>query len=74
MGDDDLVQSIIEIWRRTQLQKQERRIEKPTWYNWVLLDICRRMYELLARDNYQTLKAKLVESLSQIIYCKYTCI
>jgi hypothetical protein len=74
MGDDDLVQSIIEIWRRTQLQKQERRIEKPTWYNWVLLDISRRMYELLARDNYQNLKAKLVESLSQTIYCKYTCI
>ncbi|KAI8882334.1 hypothetical protein K501DRAFT_273740 [Backusella circina FSU 941] len=68
MADEDLVQTILEIWRRTQLQKQERRIEKPTWYNWVILDISRRMYELLNRDNYQTLKKKLVESVSQTIY------
>jgi hypothetical protein len=70
MSDGDLIQSIIEIWVRTQLHVSVTRLSNLSWYNWVLLDISRRVFEIYKRENADRLLISLIESLAGRVYCK----
>ncbi|KAI9478728.1 MAG: hypothetical protein EXX96DRAFT_572014, partial [Benjaminiella poitrasii] len=46
MTSNDLKRSVIEIWSLSKVHDYERRVLYPSWYNWVLLDLARRLHEL----------------------------
>ncbi|KAI7902759.1 uncharacterized protein BX663DRAFT_68740 [Cokeromyces recurvatus] len=70
MSNKNLKRSIIEIWFLSQVHNIERRILNPSWYNWVLLDLARRLSELENRIlSIELINAVLIE-LCQRIFCK----
>jgi hypothetical protein len=71
MDDADLQRSIIEIWVMTQVHDPEKRLVNSAWYNWVLLDLARRLSQLDTRYGPHKLLESLATELSQRLFCKY---
>lgn len=70
MEDNDLKTSIIEIWILTQVHNPEKRLLSPAWYNWVLLDLARRLSQLETRIEPNKLLKNLLVELSERLFCK----
>ncbi|GAA5807990.1 hypothetical protein MFLAVUS_001372 [Mucor flavus] len=51
MSNEHLITSIIEIWALTQFHDLDTWTINPAWYNWVILDISRRINHLGNRNN-----------------------
>ncbi|ORE14654.1 hypothetical protein BCV71DRAFT_275587 [Rhizopus microsporus] len=61
----DLQIAIVEIWCRSGLNNNSRRLLYMAWYNWVMLDIARRLNELYRRNNGYRLVNELKQELSR---------
>ncbi|KAI8083896.1 hypothetical protein BDF21DRAFT_462063 [Thamnidium elegans] len=64
MRNDHLIASIIEIWVLTQFHDFDTWTINPAWYNWVILDISRRINQLGNRNNSGILINYLVTQIS----------
>ncbi|CEI98716.1 hypothetical protein RMCBS344292_12817 [Rhizopus microsporus] len=64
----DLQIAIVEIWCRSGLNNNSRRLLYMAWYNWVMLDIARRLNELYRRNNGYRLVNELKQDLSRRIH------
>lgn len=70
MTTDELQTSIIEIWCRSQLHDVKRRLMHTAWYNWVMLDIARRLQQLYQRTYGNSLVKDTVSEISKRLFCK----
>ncbi|CEG82279.1 hypothetical protein RMATCC62417_16375 [Rhizopus microsporus] len=64
----DLQIAIVEIWCRSGLNNNSRRLLYMAWYNWIMLDIARRLNELYRRNNGYRLVNELKQELSRRIH------
>ncbi|KAG1051191.1 hypothetical protein G6F43_006588 [Rhizopus delemar] len=70
MTTDELQTSIIEIWCKSQLHDVKRRLMHTAWYNWVMLDVARRLQQLYQRTYGNSLVKDTVSEISKRLFCK----
>ncbi|KAI9363066.1 hypothetical protein BD770DRAFT_407429 [Pilaira anomala] len=64
MQSQELIKSITNIWALTQFHDPDMWIINPGWYNWVILDIVRRINQLNNRNNPVLLQHILIREIS----------
>lgn len=71
MSNEHLITSIIEIWALTQFHDLDTWTINPAWYNWVILDISRRINHLGNRNNAGILINHLITLISMRLFCEF---
>ncbi|RCH93694.1 hypothetical protein CU098_001528 [Rhizopus stolonifer] len=72
MHTGELQTSIVEIWCRSQLHDTRQRLTHIAWYNWVMLDIARRLNNLSQRMNGNTLIKETISEISKRLFYEET--